>query len=77
MRWGSCSGTQSAGVLRAVFDGLISYLIWYTYRHTFVTLHVAQHYGQLATATGERPRRHDCPCSNSDAHRATCRAYTP
>ena len=27
MRWESCLDTQSAGVLRAVFDGLISYLI--------------------------------------------------
>ena len=27
MRWESCLGTRSAGVLRAVFDGLISYLI--------------------------------------------------
>ena len=27
MRWGSCLGTLSAGFLRTVFDGLISYLI--------------------------------------------------
>ena len=27
MRWESCLDTQSAGVLRAVSDGLISYLI--------------------------------------------------
>ena len=28
MRWESCLDTQSAGVLRAVFDGLTSYLIY-------------------------------------------------
>ena len=51
MRWESCLDTQSAGVLRAVFDGLISYLIL-SFRFFCVTFH------------GSRERRNEKPSSS-------------
>ena len=62
MRWESCLGTQSAGVLRAVFDGLISYLIL-SYQASVWNLRPAP--GRRESAERRRGGPGGWPCDHS------------
>ena len=62
MRWESCLGTRSAGVLRAVFDGLISYLILsYLDRRERVTSHTQVHVGVNVNSENSPRSFRACP----------------